>query len=235
MILKRVMKDIEFLNYPKDKWDEKYYYFYEPDKTNVKYGHVMILGNEDSPYFGGFYFFHHEFPDDYPVSPPKWKFLTNDGKTRFNPNLYQITSGKVCLSILGTWGENSWAPAQHISSVMEAVRTHLFHNNPLTNEPGYTDTHPENIIYRRMIYYENLNFNVYHNIVKTPEYAKPFWNIMRDNFLKNKDYFRKYIDDNKHFDKFSEQINYDRQKITYDFVKLEEKYNEILAACNKTI
>jgi hypothetical protein len=86
----------------------------------------MIMGNEDCPYFGGFYFFHHEFPDNYPVGPPKWKFLTNDGKTRFNPNLYQITSGKVCLSILGTWSESSWAPAQHISSVMDAWKNQDF-------------------------------------------------------------------------------------------------------------
>ena len=228
MLLKRVMKDIEFFS----KTDENSYYFYEPDKTNIKYGHVLIFGNDDSPYFGGFYFFHHEFPDDYPVSPPKWKFLSNDGKTRFNPNLYQINSGKVCLSILGTWGENTWAPAQHIGSIMESVRTHLFHNHPLTNEPGYNEKHPENIIYRRMIYYQNLNFNVYHNIVETPDYAKPFLKIMKANFLKNKDYFRKYIDDNKQFHGVKEQIQYDRQSVTYDFIGLEKKYEEICEKCN---
>ena len=227
MLLKRVMSDIQFLT----KTDEKSYYFYHYDKTNVKYGTVMIYGNDDSPYFGGFYFFHNEFPDNYPVSPPKWKFLSNDGKTRFNPNLYQITSGKVCLSILGTWGEETWAPAQHIGSIMEAVRTHLFHNNPLTNEPGYTEKHPENIIYRRMIYYQNLNFNVYYNIVQTPEYAKPFLQIMKDNFLKNKAYFRKYIDDNKHFHGVNEKINYDVQNVTYDFETLENKFQEICKVC----
>lgn len=29
---------------------------------------------------------------------------TGHGKVRFNPNLYNC--GKVCLSLLGTWGDN---------------------------------------------------------------------------------------------------------------------------------
>ena len=231
-LMKRVIKDVEFLSKNiKTKWNGEDYYFYESDKSNILSGHVMIMGNEDCPYFGGFYFFHHEFPDNYPVGPPKWKFLTNDGKTRFNPNMYQITSGKVCLSILGTWSESSWAPAQHISSVIEAVRTHLFHNEPITNEPGYQSNHPYNAIYRRMIYYQNLNFNVYYNIVQTPDYAKPFLQVMKDNFLKNKEYFRKYIDDNKHLHGKEEYITYDNQRVKYDFETLEKKYKEICDVC----
>ena len=33
----------------------------------------------------------------------------------------------------------------------------------------------------------------------------------------------------------TETITYDRQKVTYDFITLEQKYNEILAICNKDI
>jgi len=229
MLVKRVMKDIEILSQnDKNKWDEKSYYFYESDKINIKFGHIMIFGTENSPYFGGFYFFNHEFSDNYPVKPPKWKFLSNDGKTRFNPNLYQINgNGKVCLSILGTWADNSWAPAQRIDSVIEAVRTHLFHNDPIKNEPGFEKNEHVNVIYRRMIYYQNLNFNVYHNIVETPDYAKPFLPVMKDNFRKNKEYFKKYIDENKHLHGTTDTIQYDRQTVSYDFVTLEKKYLEI--------
>ena len=43
------------------------------------------------------------FPNGYPKSPPKVKFRTTGaGSVRFNPNLYN--EGKVCLSLLGTWG-----------------------------------------------------------------------------------------------------------------------------------
>ena len=31
----------------------------------------------------------------------KLTYLTNDGNTRFHPNLYR--NGKVCLSVLNTW------------------------------------------------------------------------------------------------------------------------------------
>jgi hypothetical protein len=46
---------------------------------------------------------------DYPQKPPKVQFLTTGGGTvRFNPNLYE--SGRVCLSLLGTWDGPSWDP-----------------------------------------------------------------------------------------------------------------------------
>lgn len=45
------------------------------------------------------------FCDDYPARPPKCLLeTTGHGKVRFNPNLYNC--GKVCLSLLGTWGDN---------------------------------------------------------------------------------------------------------------------------------
>jgi hypothetical protein len=83
-----------------------------------------------------------------------------------------------------------------------------------------------------MIYYQNLNFNVYHNIVQTPEYAKPFLQVMKDNFLKNKEYFRKYIDENKEdLHGKEEHITYDNQRVKYDFETLEKKFKEICDVC----
>ena len=232
--LRRINVDIKSVteNRSKESWDEQHTYYYEPNNTNIKLGHFMLLGCENSPYFSGFYFFDHTFPDNYPFSPPIWKFLSNDGRTRFNPNLYQINgNGKVCLSILSTWGESSWSQVQRLSSVVETIRAHLFHDKPLTNEPGYSDTDPMNEIYSRIICYQNLNFNVYNNIVQTPKYAEPFKKIMKDNFIKNKDYFRKYIDNNKIFNGKTEFIRYDSQSVTYNFDELEKKYDEILSIC----
>ena len=231
---RRLLIDVKSVVKPMESWDNESTYFYKPKETNIKEGHVMIFGVENSPYFGGFYFFENKFPDNYPFSPPVWKFLTNDGRTRFNPNLYQFNAnGKVCLSILNTWGESTWSQVQRFSSVIETVRAHLFHDKPLINEPGYSEKDPMNEIYSRMICYQNLNFNVYSNIVKTQEYAEPFKKIMIDNFLKNKDYFRKYIDDNKEFHGKSESIRYDNQSVTYDFETLEKKFQEIILICNK--
>jgi ubiquitin-protein ligase len=230
---KRLVKDIESVSHSIEHYNEKYSYYYEPNDSNMNLGHVLILGVENSPYFGGFYFFENKFPDSYPFSPPQWKFLSNDGHTRYNPNLYQINgNGKVCLSILNTWGESTWSQVQRFSSVIETVRAHLFHDKPLINEPGYSEKDPMNEIYNRMICYQNLNFNVYSNIINTPDYAKPFKQIMIENFQINKDYFKKYIDNNKYLDGKVESIRYDNQIIKYDFNILEKKFKEIILACN---
>jgi len=84
--------------------------------------------------------------------------------------------------------------------------------------------------------YKNVLKNIQHimvvkNIVNTPDYAKPFLKIMKANFIKNKVYFRKYIDDNKKFHGVTEKISYDAQTVTYDFVQLEQKYEEICKLC----
>jgi ubiquitin-protein ligase len=235
---RRVIIDIKSVteNNSLEHWDGVSSIFYNSNETNINKGHFLILGVENSPYFGGFYFFDHTFPDNYPFSPPQWKFLSNDGKTRFNPNLYQPNSnpsydGKVCLSILNTWGESTWSQVQRLSSVVETIRAHLFHDKPLINEPGYSDKDPMNEIYSRMLYYQNLNFNVYSNIVQTPKYAEPFKQLMKENFLKNKDYFQKYIDDNKYLHNKLENIRYDSQVITYNFEQLEKKFKEIITIC----
>ena len=229
---KRIMKDIESVNFNMEHWNNTQYYYYVADENNMNKGIIMIMGVENSPYYGGFYFFENTFPHDYPFSPPVWKFLSNDDKTRFNPNLYRSAhGGKVCLSILNTWGESTWSQIRRLSSVIEEVRAHLFHDKPLINEPGYSDKDPMNDIYYRMIQYENLNFNIYSNIVHTPDYAKQFLNIMKENFIKNKDFLQKYINDTINMHNQTDTIKYDNQKITYNYNKLQSKYSEILSIC----
>ena len=69
----------------------------------------MIIRPADTPYMGGIYEFDIEFPPNYPSVPPLVTFMTTGGRrVRFNPNLYE--SGKVCLSLLGTWSGQQWKP-----------------------------------------------------------------------------------------------------------------------------
>ncbi|KZZ94682.1 ubiquitin conjugating enzyme [Ascosphaera apis ARSEF 7405] len=98
----------------------------------------LIVGPPDTPYEFGFFEFAIAFPDSYPTQPPSITCLTtNNGCTRFNPNIY--TNGKVCLSILGTWrghpGEQ-WSSAQGLESVLLSVQS-LMSANPYENEPGF--------------------------------------------------------------------------------------------------
>ncbi|KAL3244363.1 hypothetical protein MRX96_018978 [Rhipicephalus microplus] len=106
-----------------------------PAEHNITVMDALVLGPDDTPYEGGFFHFVIQCPPDYPIQPPRVRFMTTGyGCVRFNPNLYEC--GKVCLSILGTWTGPAWTPAQCIASVLLSIQS-LLSENPYHNEPGY--------------------------------------------------------------------------------------------------
>ena len=108
--------------------------YYKHDEANMLVGYALIVPKDDTPYQCGNYLFKLDFPTNYPHSPPKVKFFTNNGKTRMHPNFYR--NGKVCLSILNTWKGDQWTGCNTISSVLNTISTR-FTKNPLLNEPGF--------------------------------------------------------------------------------------------------
>lgn len=77
---------------------------YDSDRMDCM--RTIIFGSSGTPYAHGAFLYDMYFGEDYPSRPPKMKLsTTGHGKVRFNPNLYNC--GKVCLSLLGTWGD-SW-------------------------------------------------------------------------------------------------------------------------------
>lgn len=108
--------------------------YYKQDQHILTQGVAMIIGPTDSIYANCPLFFKFDFPSDYPFRPPTVTFLTNDGKTRFHPNLY--TDGKVCLSILGTYSGPSWQSTMSFSMILLSLKA-LLDMNPLRHEPGY--------------------------------------------------------------------------------------------------
>ncbi|KAK7205222.1 ubiquitin-conjugating enzyme/RWD-like protein [Myxozyma melibiosi] len=125
----------ELANIQKSPDQGIYVYF---DEKNLMRAQALILGPLDTPYEYGLFEFKMSFPEGYPSKPPCVSALTtNDGWTRFNPNIY--ANGKVCLSILGTWrGEagEQWSSAQGIESVLMSIQS-LMCSNPFENEPGF--------------------------------------------------------------------------------------------------
>lgn len=108
--------------------------------VNVRNVKALIIGPQDTPYEFGFFEFVFKFNKDYPrKSPTVTALTTNGGRCRFNPNIY--STGRVCLSILGTWrGERGeeWSAAQGLESILLSIQS-LMSANPYENEPGFED------------------------------------------------------------------------------------------------
>ena len=173
---KRIAKDvIEINKHPLHK--HGIYYFH--DEENLKKGYALIIGPDETIYQDGFYYFEFTFPSNYPASPPKAKFITGDGKTRFHPNLYR--NGKVCLSLLNTWRGESWTSCQSISTILLTLVT-LFHNKPLLNEPGCTEKHKDFKKYNEIVEYKNYDIAILNGLRHKENnnwYGKQF-NIFND-------------------------------------------------------
>ena len=68
--------------------------FLRVDDTRLDVMKVLITGPTDTPYSMGAFVFDVHLPPNYPTSPPKVLLTTTDqGRCRFNPNLY--ADGKV--------------------------------------------------------------------------------------------------------------------------------------------
>ena len=69
----RLLADVKYI-YNNPLTDNGIYYTH--DDADIMKGYALIVGPEETPYFGGFYFFEFDFPTDYPFSPPKVKYMT---------------------------------------------------------------------------------------------------------------------------------------------------------------
>lgn len=149
--------------------------FWIGDENNILHGYAVVLGCEGSPYYGGAFCFEVTFPPNYPYAPPVFNYLTNDGRTRFNPNLYK--NGKVCLSLLNTWNGEPWSGAQTISSILLSLQTAVLNDDPLRNEPAYSSVsmHTDIPIYNRMVQHATLETAIIGYLKNPPEYLAPFY------------------------------------------------------------
>jgi ubiquitin-protein ligase len=170
--------------------------YYLPDESSAMKGTAMLVGKEGTPYVGGYYFFDIQFPDDYPFSPMKVNYLTQDGKTRFNPNLY--VCGKVCLSILNTWQGPSWNVVHTLETVLVSIMSMVLNEYPIANEPGYesqikTKTCQD---YNRVVFHANVKTAILEMITNPPSFAAPFKDQMMKELEKNKSMIQKTLRDN---------------------------------------
>lgn len=177
--------------------------YYVHDESDMLKGYAMIVGPEDTPYFGGYYFFKFQYPYDYPHSPPKVTYCTNGNDVRFNPNLYKC--GKVCISILNTWQGEQWTSCQTITTVLLNLCT-LLCKDPLLNEPGVLPSNTSEIKkYNTIIEFANLDIAVCDILLFVPSVREPFFNLfnvyMKEHFLKNYQTFLDFVKHKKEIDR----------------------------------
>lgn len=91
-----------------------------PSEDNLRYFNVMILGPNSSPYEGGVFRLELFLPEDYPMAPPKVRFLTKI----YHPNVDKL--GRICLDIL----KDKWSPALQIRTVLLSIQALMSAPNP---------------------------------------------------------------------------------------------------------
>jgi len=224
--IKRLQHDI--VDILKNPLSEHGIYYTHDDEDMLK-GYAVIFGPSDTIYRYGCYSFRFEFSTEYPFKPPKLTYLTNDGKTRFHPNLYR--NGKVCISILNTWRGEQWTSCQNIRSILLMLVT-LFHNKSLLNEPGITEKNKNFIPYHKIIKFKNIEVALLGSLDFLPEKNQTFLSIYKKFIKNNRENIEKYLEDlNEREEK--EKIKtgiYDMScNIDYEIlkIKLTEKLNII--------
>ena len=190
---KRIVADIR--NYLKSSLanvDRIYCKFNEEDIFDVR---IVLFGPKETPYQDGAYAFTFRFPKDYPRNPPHVKLVTLYKDWRVNPNLY--TNGKVCLSLLGTWQGPSWTSCCTMEHVLISLQA-ILNENPIHNEPGWENENGQKCRdYNRVTAYNNIRVAVINMILYPPHGYEDFKDILLEQYFKNRDYFYKYLEQNK--------------------------------------
>ena len=127
---KRILRDLHILDNNKVELNSRHvYYNYNPD--NIRILKVLIIPNV-YPYEDGLFLFEFTFPDDYPHIPPQVIFYPKQNYARMHPNFYE--NGKVCLSVINTWGDEDWTPSMSILSIITILESR-FDSRSLCYEP----------------------------------------------------------------------------------------------------
>jgi ubiquitin-protein ligase len=209
--------------------------YYVHDDEDMLKGYAMIIGPEDTPYFGGFYFFEFQFPCDYPFSPPTVKYMTNDGTTRFNPNLYKC--GKVCVSILNTWHGDKWSSCQTINSILLTLCS-LLTSVPFLNEPGQTLHSKDCGDYTKIIEYKNIEYAMCTMLTKLnqklPQQFAVFQPYMKESFMKNYDKIHTFVENKINTQELSTESSVTIYNVNLFGMRLIVNYNNLMNILEQT-
>merc|ERR1719512_365624 len=91
-----------------------------PQPDNYRYFQIVVAGPSDTPYEGGIFKLEMFLTKEYPMKPPKCRFLTKI----YHPNVDKL--GRICLDIL----KDKWSPALQIRTVLLSIQALMSAPNP---------------------------------------------------------------------------------------------------------
>lgn len=182
--MNRIMKEIAMVQKSSEL-------FIDVDEKEMTEFNVMFFGPPDSVYHHGIFLFKMKLSQNYPFTVPSVTFLTGGLiNGRIHPNLYK--EGKVCLSILNTWGKEEWSPLLTIEKVFITIRA-LLDNNPIVHEPGFSQNDRTSNAYNM-----NATFYSLKSIIDVydfyDDFNHPFKNSIKTYLLDNKESIIENID-----------------------------------------
>eukprot|EP00041_Stephanoeca_diplocostata_P039541 m.1634904 g.1634904 ORF g.1634904 m.1634904 type:complete len:4124 (+) comp25417_c0_seq1:1153-13524(+) len=159
------------------------------DENNLDMMKVLITGAADTPYEAGCFVFDVFCPKSYPSEPPLVQLVTHgDGRIQFNPNLY--ASGKVCLSLLGTWegqATECWSEQSTLRQVFSAIQSLIMTKNVYYNEPALATSNNAAALnrgYQNIVRYGTIKYAMAEQLLK-PEHC--FKGVIRRHFFLQRD------------------------------------------------
>lgn len=147
---RRLPNEINLLAREKDSLESRGIYVHVDD-SDMRRIEVLVVPKHRvdaddpslvSPYTGGFFLFEIGIGDDYPIEPPRITFHPQQRHVRLHPNLYE--SGKVCLSIINTWGAKDWTPTMSLLALINTLEVR-FSERGLCFEPAQENAKLESI------------------------------------------------------------------------------------------
>lgn len=83
-----------------------------------------ICGAKDTPYEGGVFRLEVSIPSEYPVKPPRVKFVT----PIYHPNI--DSEGRICLDSLSMPPKGAWKPSLNICTLLTTIQALMSSPNP---------------------------------------------------------------------------------------------------------
>lgn len=132
------------------------------DDNDIYRWEVLIIGPPDTLYEGGFFKAHLQFPKEYPLRPPKMKFITEI----WHPNIDR--NGDVCISILHEPGDDKWGyekaserwlPVHTVETILISVISMLA--DPNDESPANVDAAVSINLYLKTLFFFLDNTDLY--------------------------------------------------------------------------